>query len=290
MTVREVLVHGTALLNTAKVAEITSPALDAGLLLAKVLHTNRAGLIMRGLEPVSDAVWHDYTTILERRLAGECVAWIVGYKEFRGLNFTVNPDVLVPRPDTETLVEAALHYIDASSFPEKSRVLDMCTGSGAVAIALKHERPCIEVWAADISKAALQVAQDNAETLLGGTVHCIESDLFDRIEGRFNIITANPPYVSSDTINRLALEVRLEPRVALDGGADGLDLIRCLISEAKNHLYPEGMLLIEAAPEQMREITALLLLHGYKNIQTYEDLSGAERVIVGTLREELVKE
>ncbi|MDR1956748.1 MAG: peptide chain release factor N(5)-glutamine methyltransferase [Treponema sp.] len=294
MTLREVLAEGTALLQPVpgallsaaapyQSATIDTPALDAALLLGSVLQTSRARLILAADEPVSEAARQRYTELLKRRLQGECVAWILGYKEFWGLEFTVSPEVLVPRPDTETLVDAALAAIDALPPGEPGALLDLCTGSGAVAIALKHERPSMAVYASDISPAAVALAQANAARLLPGTmqrgIQCIESDLFDRIPGRFAIITANPPYLPSRMIDTLALEVRKEPRISLDGGADGLELIRRITSQAKTHLIPGGTLLMEADPRQMHAITGILEDHGYRNIRAVPDLSHRLRVI-----------
>ncbi|MDR2797582.1 MAG: peptide chain release factor N(5)-glutamine methyltransferase [Treponema sp.] len=287
MTLREALAAGTAFLKSASfpfsqaVQRESTPVLDAALLLASVLQTDRTGLILREAEPVSEGDLQHYTCLLERRLKGECVAWILGYKEFWGLSFTVSPEVLVPRPDTETLVEAGLAAIDRFPSTVPCTLLDLCTGSGAVAIALKHERPSIEVYASDISPAALAVAKRNAARLLPEPgMYSIESDLFHRITGRFHIITANPPYVPSDLIPTLALEVRREPQLSLDGGADGLDLIRRILAQAKAHLYPGGTLLMEADPGQMQAITGILEHHGYRPITTMPDLSGMPRVII----------
>jgi release factor glutamine methyltransferase len=294
MTIREVLTAGTTLLATSpvpfppgggnQIEKIATPALDAALLLGSIVQADRVGLIVRGAEPITEAEQQRYIHLLERRLQGECVAWILGYKEFWGLQFAVSPEVLVPRPDTETLVEAALAAIEGFS-SKPCTLLDLCTGSGAVAIALKYECPDIKVYAADIAPGALHVAKGNAARLLPGPgIQCIESDLFDRIPGRFHIITANPPYVPSSMIPSLALEVRREPGLSLDGGVDGLDVIRRLIGQATSHLYPGGSLFIEADPRQMKNITNILSNHGYKNIATVPDLSCMPRVITAQVQ------
>jgi release factor glutamine methyltransferase len=304
LSIREALREGTARLGKAAIG---SPSLDASLLLAKALGTDRARLILIDQGALPDEARHRFEGFLERRLEGECVAYILGHKEFRGLDFLVNPGVLVPRPDTETLVDAALEKIrrrsagTATETPAETRLLDLCTGSGAIAVALKHERPGLEVWAADISGEALETAKTNAARLLsmktpagrsGGEetegpgyagIRFVESDLFTCIPGRFHLIVSNPPYVPSGELETLAPEVRREPPLALDGGWDGLCLIRPLIGAAPEHLYPGGSLFIEADPRQMAAIVILLEKRGFKDIQTYRDLSGKERVISATM-------
>jgi release factor glutamine methyltransferase len=287
MTVQAAQTRGTQLLADAGLG---SPALDASLLLAETLGLDRAHLILAYPAPLKDGDRRCFEDLLRRRLAGESAAYILGRKEFWGLEFTVSPAVLVPRPDTETLVEAALSFL-ASRSPSgppapQAPLLDLCTGSGAVAIALKHEVPGLEVWASDISPEALAIARYNAARLFAsiGTlapVRLIQSDLFEQIPGRFGLITANPPYVRSPEIAGLPAEVRGEPRLALDGGAEGLDLIRRIIAEAPAHLYAGSRVLLEADPRQMGGIRAELEKHGFMGIQIHKDLSGAERVIGG---------
>ncbi|MDR2159442.1 MAG: peptide chain release factor N(5)-glutamine methyltransferase [Treponema sp.] len=305
MTVRETLAGGTARLREGN---IEGPARDAALLLAGVLRTDRAGIIAAGQENVTENTRARFTELLERRLAGECVAYLLGKKEFRGLDFAVNAAVLVPRPDTETLVEAALEALGSSSLSPPLPFLDLCTGSGAVAVALKHEAPFLEVWASDISAEALEVAAANAARLLAGPglpasglpqasvppqdraalspsppIRFLCGDLFAPFSPalRFAYITANPPYVPAGEIDGLAPEVRREPRLALDGGAEGLDILGRIIAEAPDHLRPGGTLLLEADPRQMTMLRSLLETEGYHDIKIFRDLPGAERVIGG---------
>jgi release factor glutamine methyltransferase len=304
MTIGEALNQGTALLAAAGKE---TPALDASLLLADILHTGRTGLVLAGPDPLPEGAGVRFAEALERRRAGECVAYILGHREFRGLDFLVGPEVLVPRPDTETLVEAALAQIDALPLGKPLCLLDLGTGSGAAAVSLKHERPQLMVYASDISPAALSLARRNTARLLGaaadnggpdnglhktapdsggldnGPVRFIESDLFDRIPPvRFDLIVSNPPYVPAGIIPGLAPEVQREPRIALDGGEDGLDLIRRIIQEAPNHLQAGGVLLMEAGPGQMEAVSGILASRGFLEVQTYRDLSHRDRVIGGT--------
>lgn len=290
MTIREALAQGSEVLKSPSFsALIDTPALDASILLAEIFKVSRTELFARGNEPITAAAWENFTGLLERRRLGECIAYIIGRKEFRGLMFTVNPSVLVPRPDTETLAEAALEYISALSLPgihkpassECTRtLLDLCTGSGAVAISLKNECSSLIVTASDISPEALEVAALNAACLINREpIQFIQSDLFENIPGKFNIIVSNPPYVSSGELASMAPEVLWEPSLALDGGEDGLSIIKNIIFLAPEHLYSGGILLLEAGPEQMQKIEELFEKRGFKNVKIHKDLAGRERVI-----------
>ena len=295
MTVREILAEGRRLLSSpCPSACIDNPALDASLLLCEILKARREDLILRENENLTEKTREEFYALIERRKAGECTAYILGRKEFRGLDFTVNSSVLVPRPDTETLVEAALEYINTLQKNDKS-LLDLCTGSGALAISLKNEHPLLSVTASDISAEALETAALNAGRLLGGTldgaaarrnsIRFIQSDLFDNIPDRFDIIVSNPPYVPSGELPGLAPEVRREPKLALDGGKDGLDLIRKIVSRSPSHLLQGGTLFLEAAPEQMQAIKKLLENNRFGNILIRKDLADRDRVISGELWE-----
>jgi release factor glutamine methyltransferase len=288
MLIREALAEGTAALAAAT----DTSALDASLLLASILNMSRSSLIAADSRPLDEEALAAFRALVKRRLAGECTAYILGKKEFYGLDFQVTPAVLVPRPDTETLVETALGVIERLAAANKPvRVLDLCTGSGAVAIALKHAKPELEVWAADISAEALAVARANAARLLPpDAIRFCHGDLFEALPpaATFHLIVSNPPYVPTAEIAGLAPEVRGEPLLALDGGSDGLDVIDKIIRGAPQFLHPTnqrfaGALLLEADPRQMSRIAALLQQAGFTDIQTRRDLSGAERVIVGRI-------
>jgi len=285
VTINEALAEGTAALAASG---ITSPRLDASLLLAEILNTSRSSLIAADSQPLAEASLSAFRGLIRRRLDGECTAYIVGRKEFYGLDFQVSPAVLVPRPDTETLVEAALEALKESPLAitnQPLRVVDLCTGSGAVAIALKHTMPELDVWATDISTEALATAQANAARLLPpNSIHFLQGDLFEKKlpnggNHLFSLIVSNPPYIPSAEIDGLAPEVRKEPLLALDGGGDGLDIIRRIVSGAPQFLCPGGILLLEADPRQMERIAALLQQAGFVDINIRRDLSGKERVI-----------
>jgi release factor glutamine methyltransferase len=335
MTIREALAEGNASLASAG---IESPGLDSSLLLAEVLNTSRSSLTAAGLDPVSQEALATFRQLIKRRQSGECVAYILGRKEFYGLEFLVNPSVLVPRPDTETLVETALKKrtenreqgtenrkqgaeSKAAIGGRPFRVLDLCTGSGAIAIALKHTMPELEVWATDISAEALEIAKTNAARLLPpNSIRFLQGDLYDALlptpnsqlstlnsqlptlnsqlstlnsqlptpnsqlptlNSQLPIITSNPPYIPSAEIPSLAPEVRMEPALALDGGGDGLNVIRKIVSRAPEFLCTGGVLMLEADPRQMAAIASLYKEAGFSDIQTHKDLSGRERVISG---------
>jgi len=292
MFIREALAQSTADL---KKAGIENPSLDASLLLAHILNTNRTSLIASGTDPLPDENCTALLALIKRRIGGECVAYIIGKKEFRGLEFLVNPSVLVPRPDTEILVETALAVIReqrAESSYDSIRVLDLCTGSGAVAIALKNEMPNLEVHATDISAEALQTAKTNAEHLLSGNkIHFYLGDLYNAhslftphsslLTAHSSLLLSNPPYIPSDDIKSLSAEVQKEPLIALDGGKTGLEIITRIINGAPDYLEHGGYLLLEADPRQMKAIKVLLAQKGFKGIKLYKDLSGQERVIGG---------
>jgi release factor glutamine methyltransferase len=287
MKTSEALAEGSAAL---KAGGIDSPSLDASLLLAHVLNTTRAALLAHGTDALDDDALAAYRDLIQRRLNGECAAYILGKKEFRGLEFLVNKSVLVPRPETETLVETAVNMLNKKNRDtEKISVLDLCTGSGAIAVSIKSEMPEVHVWATDICGQALETAKTNAARLLPNTsVHFYQGDLFNALPfntppvEKFSVILSNPPYIPSNEIKTLAPEVQNEPLIALDGGQSGLDIIERIIEGAPDYLIKNGALLMETAGKKQAEKTAVLLeKKGFTNINIYKDLSGQERVIGG---------
>ena len=273
---REALALGRARVNS----------LDAALLLGHAMGLDRAKVLAFWRDTLTPTEEEAYRALLEHRAAGISTAVLTGHREFYGLDFFVNDQVLGPRPETELLVEKALLYTDSLLRPSPLRILDLCTGSGCIAVSLKHERPTLELHAADLSPAALEVARENVRRILGSdsAVHFYEGDLFAAIPpalraGSFDLIVSNPPYVPPDIIPGLAIEVRHEPHLALDGGgADGLELIRRLVPAAFEALKPGGRLLLEAGGEQATAIATLLGAAGFTEIAYHEDLAGIPRV------------
>jgi len=245
-----------------------------------VLVVARAYLFAHPERLLSDAEEAAYQALLQRRLKGEPVAYILGTREFFGLIFGVTPATLIPRPDTELLVELALQRI---SHP-KMRVLDMGTGSGAIALAIAHQRLDAEVWACDASAAALAVARGNAQRLGIANAHFIESDWFAALRGqRFDLIVSNPPYIAAGDKHLSQGDVRFEPLTALASGADGLNDIRRIVGQAGAHLEKNGWLLLEHGYDQAAQVRELLQASGFTAIFSAKDLSGIERCSVGRL-------
>lgn len=267
-TIKNVLVAAVTRLNTEEAA------LEAQLLLQHVSNVNRAWLIAHEEDILDEKLNGFLQALILRRLNGEPMAYILGAQEFYGLNLKVTPDTLIPRPDTETLVEAALNKVSEHA---SSDVLDLGTGSGAIALAIAAHRPHANVTAVDFSKAALKVAEHNAENLSIDNVEFLHSDWFSALDyQRFDVIVSNPPYIETDDIYLKALT--FEPITALVAGADGLDDIRKIVSDALVYLKPQGWLMLEHGYKQARHVQDLLAETGFVNIETVKDLGGNDRV------------
>jgi len=253
------------------------PASEARLLLASRLGVDRAWVIAHADDPLDDARCAGAAEVFRRRRLGEPVAYILGTREFFGLDLAVTPDVLIPRPESELLVDLALRRIGEGA----RRALDLGAGSGALAIAIARSAPGVEVWAVDASPAALAVARTNAARH-ATRVRFVQSDWFASLAGeRFDLIVSNPPYVAEGDPHLADGDVRFEPRAALVGGADGLDCIRRIVREAREHLTPGGWLLFEHGHDQAGRCRALLADLGYADIVSVPDLAGIPRVAGG---------
>jgi len=251
------------------------------MLLERVLGKNRAWQIAHARDLANLDVERSFAVLAERRGRGEPMAYILGAREFYGLELQVTPAVLIPRPETEILVERALERM-----PEDVavRVLDLGTGSGAIAIALAREQPRAQLTAVDVDEAALALARANAQKH-GVGVGFMRSDWFSALVGeRFDLIVSNPPYVPAADPHLSEGDVRFEPRGALIGGADGLECIRAIVTRAKEHLLPGGWLMFEHGYDQAEACRALLQTQGYLEVQSWPDLAGIARVSGGRKR------
>lgn len=301
--------------------------LEAQLLLEHVLNVNHAWLITHADAEMDSKAQLQFNTLIQRRITGEPIAYILGHREFYGLALKVTPDTLIPRPDTETLVEAALGKIPAQSFRRKSEangaqpldsdfhrndvhednalpiyeqndgefknnfsdssafdVLDLGTGSGAIALAIAAHRPNVNIIAVDFSQAALQIAKQNAENLNINNVVFLQSDWFSAVKNQqFDCIVSNPPYIENNDVHLNQGDLRFEPRTALASGHDGLDDIRQIIQQAAMHLKLQGWLIFEHGYNQAESVSKLLASAHFTAIETHQDLGGNNRVTLGRM-------
>jgi len=274
-----------------------SPVLDANILLCHFLNLSKTALICNDSRILKEAELDTIQQGIEKRLSGLPVAYITNHKEFFGYDFYVDQNVLIPKPDTELLVEKALLAVDKalSTAPEKKadyKIADICTGSGCIAISVlktlfQKYRASIKVAASDISKAALVVAEKNADTLLSQeerqNISFYQGDLFQAFSSsenqKFDMILSNPPYVPTNLTEELLSDGRSEPRLALDGESDGLGIIRRLVVEAKNHLKKGGVFFLEAGEYNVEEAGKCLLKAGFTDIFIHKDLAGLLRLV-----------
>lgn len=270
-TCRQLLAHAAGQL--AAISE--SPQLDAELLLSRALDRPRSHLRAWPDKQPDDEQRAQFETLLARRLLGEPMAYILGEREFWSMNLQVNADTLIPRPDTEILVEAALQRIPNE---RPCRVIDMGTGSGAIALALKQERPLADVCASDASALALQMARNNAKHL-GLDIEFIEGNWWSPLNGRqFDVIVSNPPYIADADEHLRSGDLRFEPQSALAAGTEGLDDLRILVEGAPRHLAPGGWLLLEHGHDQGDAVRELLLAANLEQPGNRRDIAGHIRV------------
>jgi release factor glutamine methyltransferase len=257
-------------------ASSASPRLDAELLVVHVAGAGRTAIRAFPERSLSAIAQSEFVTLIARRESGVPLAYLTGTREFYSLELGVSASVLVPRPETELLVDAVLEAVDRDTAAE---VLDLGTGSGAIALAIKHERPRARVAGIDSNTAALDVARANGQKL-GLDVTWLESDWFSALGPRmFNVIVVNPPYVASGDPHFRG-PLRHEPAAALDGGADGLDAIRTILLEGRAYLQPGGYLILEHGHDQGPAVRQLAAAHGWSDVRTLGDLAGHDRVLI----------
>ncbi|MBO4982201.1 MAG: peptide chain release factor N(5)-glutamine methyltransferase [Lachnospiraceae bacterium] len=277
MTYRELFEQGRAALKTAGVEEAD---LDARLLLESVCHTDRNDLLVHGDRTVEETDRESYLDLIRRRRSHIPLQYLTGVQEFMGLAFSVNENVLIPRQDTEILVEEVLRELH-----DGMRILDMCTGSGCILISLLHYSNDCRGTGVDISPKALETARRNGEVLLkaSDSATWIQSDLFENVSGKYEFIVSNPPYIKSDVIPTLMPEVKdHEPILALCGYEDGLHFYRRIATDCREYLVSGGMLYFEIGSDQAEAVSAILAEAGFREINVVKDYAGLDRVVYGT--------
>jgi release factor glutamine methyltransferase len=265
-------------------AGIAAARLEAQVLLAHVLGCSRVQLYTGFDKPLGEAELASYRALIKRRLAGESVSYLVGETEFWGLPFHVDASVLVPRPDTETVIDVARVARPNRALP--CRILDLCTGSGVIAVSLAKEFPAAQVVATELSAAAAAIARKNsARNGVADRVDVREGDLFAPVHGeRFDLIAANPPYIASAVVPTLSIEVRGEPVIALDGGPDGLRFYDRICAQVREHLTDDGILIVEHGYDQAEAVRARLSAAGLSDVTLVHDLGKNPRVTWGIAR------
>ncbi len=278
MTLRDVLKRGEAELSEAGVPEAEC---NAWYLFSRCFSLERSGYFLRQEEPAGEKECAEYSKLLALRRTRMPLEYILHETEFMGLTFTVDERVLIPRQDTEILAEEVLKVCEGRD------VLDLCTGSGCIGISLAALGKCRSVLLSDISAGALEIAGRNADGN-GAAVSIVQSDLFENIRGRFDIIVSNPPYIPSGQIASLMPEVRdYEPRTALDGHEDGLAFYRCIIKESRGFLRRNGILALEIGADQGQAVSSRMEQWGYHDIEIKKDLAGLDRIVWAVVKEEM---
>ena len=302
LPVKQLLKLGEKQLKDAGVADAEIDAKD---LFCHMMGMTRTGLIMMWQDVMQDNQCEAYFNLVEERCIRKPMQHITGTQEFMGLTFKVNEKVLIPRQDTETMVEDFIELFQKSMIRGESygkqgergsEVLDLCCGSGAIGISIAKNCPGAKVTMSDVSKEAVDIAKENCKSNQCKSVKVIDSDMFQNLKGRFSnkrfdYIISNPPYIERDVIRTLEPEVRdYEPQIALDGGEDGLRFYRIIGEEAPKHLNKRGILMLEIGYNQKEDVTDILKqTDQFENIQCYKDLAGKDRIVVATLVEQSKK-
>jgi len=263
-----------------------NPVLEATLLLGKLLNVDKVYIYTHGKEEVSEDIVDKFMEMIEKRAKGYPIQYIINGQEFMGLDFYVEEGVLIPRPDTEILVEYLLRYIDDKYGNNRIEVLDIGIGSGAIGISIAYYRKNAIVYGVDTNDIPLKVANINKNRYNLDNVNIIKSNLFENIDKdkKFHIIASNPPYIPKKELDTLQTEVKdFEPIAALYGGEDGLDYYRKIIPESKRHLVKEGLLIFEIGFDQSIQVKNMMKDEGFKNIKILKDLQGLDRVVLGIM-------
>ena len=279
MKIKEALKKANQILIQNNIDEVF---LKSRILLAHILNVEKEYLIIHDDEVLLSLQENEFFEKVNKLCSGVPIQYLTNSQEFMGFNFYVDKNVLIPQPDTEILVENVISIIKnlQKSCQKEITVLDLCTGSGIIGVCLKKYLQNVNVLSSDISSNALEIAKKNAN-LQNVKIDFIKSDLFENIDEKFDVIVSNPPYIKTDKINELSKEVKNEPRLALDGGQDGLDFYRRIIKESTNFFRKTGYLALEIGYDQKEAVENLFKNFKYKEIKIFKDLSDIERVIIG---------
>lgn len=279
MKIKEALKKANQILIQNSIDEVF---LKSRILLAHILNVEKEYLIIHDNEVLLSLQENEFFEKVNKLCSGVPIQYLTNSQEFMGFNFYVDENVLIPQPDTEILVENVISIIKnlQKSCQKEITVLDLCTGSGIIGVCLKKYLQNVNVLSSDISSNALEIAKKNAN-LQNVKIDFIKSDLFENIDEKFDVIVSNPPYIKTDKINELSKEVKNEPRLALDGGQDGLDFYRKIIKESTNFFRKTGYLALEIGYDQKEAVENLFKNFKYKEIKIFKDLSDIERVIIG---------
>jgi release factor glutamine methyltransferase len=268
----------------------TNPILESTLLLSELLNVDKIYIYTHGRDKVSEPIVDKFLELMGKRAQGYPIQYILNKKEFMGLDFYIEEGVLIPRPDTEILVEYVLEYIDNKYRDESINILDLGIGSGAIALSIAYHRRNANIYGVDFQDIPLKVAKINMERFKLENVNLYKGDLFQALEGlnlKFHIIASNPPYIPKEDIDTLQEEVKdYEPREALDGGEDGLKFYRKIIPKSKEYLTEKGLLIFEIGYDQSKLVMNMMIDEGFTNIKVLKDLQGLDRVVLGILDKE----
>lgn len=283
MKIKDILYQGISILKENSIEDAN---MKAKIVLADLLGKNKEYLMIHEDDDIKDGLNKIFLNKIERLKNREPLQYVINKQDFMGIELYVDENVLIPQPDTENLVEEVIFLSDKKRkyIRDEIKILDLCTGSGAIAISLSKLINKSLVYASDISKKALKIAEENSMKNHANVLF-LESDLFDKISKmyKFDIIVSNPPYIESKVIKTLSEEVQKEPILALDGGEDGLDFYRKIAKDAKDYIEKEGYLALEIGYNQRNKVENILKENGYKNIYSRKDLGGNDRIVVGQI-------
>ena len=282
MTIKQAILQAVEAFEKAGVPD---PRIDAELILCHLTGMSRMSMLMQGTKTLTSEQEQRFSSLLLSRTQRKPLQYLLGTQVFYGLDFQVDSRVLIPRQETETLCEWGINHLRSLKKPNV-KALDLCTGSGAIAITLKHECPHADVTAADLSMDALTVASSNAK-LNQTDIRFVQGDLWQPVEGEvFDLILSNPPYIPTQDCDALQQEVMQEPRMALDGGLDGLDFYRRIANSALSHLSSDGMISVEVGISEAQDVASLFINAGLIDVQIIKDLYGVERIVSARRRSE----